>query len=495
MTNLGRYTIALLSALVALTALDRLVAFLDLGYTAVRGHPNEHRRLERPEFSVDVRLNALGFREPRLPSTKPPGTLRIVALGDSFTQGYGVEEQQAWPRRLEVLLNARDARPHEVINLGVPGANPRDYLSYLRDPGLAYQPDVVLVMVMVNDVQDRWIQQEFGVQVTSEVLADARRAVLAPPASWTGIPKAVFPALYPFVWNRLYSLRPEPRPVAAADSPAASTGARSAPPPAGTAEAILLILADRYGRREAVDRALASMPAGQLDAFRPVLEGTASLDATAASENYLRIMALVQPRLFADAALLPPRYDAAWDDVKRQLRRIVALTRRNGARPLLVFAPAVQQVTPAARRYLESLGFVWDERTLTDTTFADRLRALARTEDVPFVDLVPVLRRRRDDGLYFPMDGHWSPAGNAVVAEEVATALGTSGAGAMSSQPGSYDASAVRSHALMRASISSRTRRNFASWSLSGSLRFCGVVEVPVERPGSTSFRARPVMR
>src|SRR6516225_9670595 len=88
-----------------------------------------------------------------------------------------------------------------------------------------------------------------------------------------------------------------------------------------------------------------------------VLEGTASLDDAAASENYLRIMALVQPRLFADAALLPPRYDAAWDDVKRQLRRIVALTRRNGARPLLVFAPAVQQVTPAARRYLESLGF------------------------------------------------------------------------------------------------------------------------------------------
>ena len=464
MTNLGRYTIALLSALVAVTALDRLVAFLDLGYTAVRGHPNEHRRLERPEFSVDVRLNALGFREPRLPSTKPPGTVRIVALGDSFTQGYGVEEQQAWPRRLEVLLNARDARPHEVINLGVPGANPRDYLSYLRDPGLAYQPDVVLVMVMANDVQDRWVQQEFGVQVTSEVLADARRAVLAPPASWTRIPKAVFPALYPFVWNRLYSLRPEPRPVAAADSRAAATGARSGPPPAGTAEAILLILADRYGRREVVEGALASMPAGQLDAFRPVLEGTASLDAAAASENYLRIMALVQPRLFADAALLPPRYDAAWDDVKRQLRRIVALTRRNGARPLLVFAPAVQQVTPAARRYLESLGFVWDERTLTDTTFADRLRALARTEDVPFVDLVPVLRRRRDDGLYFPMDGHWTPAGHAVVAEEVATALGTSGAGAMSSQPSSYDASASRTHALMRASISSRTRRNFASW-------------------------------
>src|SRR5262249_35654417 len=135
-------------------------------------------------------------------------------------------------------------------------------------------------------------------------------------------------------------------------------------------------------------------------------------------------MALVQPRLFADAAMLPPRYDAAWDDVKRQLRRIVALARRNGARPLLVFAPAAQQVTPAARRYLEPLGFVWDERTLTDTTFADRLRALARSEGVPFVNLLPLLRRRRYDGLYSPMDGHWTPTGNAVVAAEVAGAFG-----------------------------------------------------------------------
>jgi len=86
MKNLGRYQIGLLSALFAVTALDRLVAFLDLGYSESRGRPNELRRVERPEFSVDVQLNPLGFREPRLPSTKPPGTVRIVALGDSFTQ-------------------------------------------------------------------------------------------------------------------------------------------------------------------------------------------------------------------------------------------------------------------------------------------------------------------------------------------------------------------------------------------------------------------------
>src|SRR5262249_38043789 len=139
-------------------------------------------------------------------------------------------------------------------------------------------------------------------------------------------------------------------------------------PATDTAEAVLLALADRYGRRDAVENAIATVPASELDALRPVLEGTIPLDADAAAEPYLRIMGLVQPRLFADAALLPRRYDVAWTDVTRDVDRIVALARRAGARPVLAFAPAAQQVTAAARPYLESLGFEWDDRTLSDTT-------------------------------------------------------------------------------------------------------------------------------
>jgi hypothetical protein len=298
----------------------------------------------------------------------------VVALGDSFTQGYGVEESQAWPRRLETVLWAHRPGRYEVVNLGVPGTNPRDYLAHLRDPGLAYEPDVVLVTVMGNDVEDRWLQREFDVHFASDLLVDARRRTLASSRSWTRIPRALFPALYPYAWNRLHALG-APR-AGAAGSPPAGSAASAASQVRGADEAVLLALADRYRRREDVEDAIARMPASQLDAFRPVLEGTVALDADAAAEPYLRIMALMQPRLFADAALLPRRYDAAWDDVARDLRRIFAVARGAGARPVLIFAPGEQQVTSAARPYLESLGFEWDDRTLTDTTFADRLRAL-----------------------------------------------------------------------------------------------------------------------
>jgi hypothetical protein len=130
----GQLAIALLSAFLTLTALDRAVAFFDLDYRPARGRENDVRRLEHAEFAVNVRLNALGFREPRLPSPKPPGVLRVVALGDSFTQGYGVEEDEAWPRRLETALDARHPGRYQVVNLGVPGTNPRDHLGHLRIP-------------------------------------------------------------------------------------------------------------------------------------------------------------------------------------------------------------------------------------------------------------------------------------------------------------------------------------------------------------------------
>ena len=84
MTVLGRVAAALLSTLLTLVALDRAIAFFDLAYIPTRGRRNDGRRIERAEFPVDLRLNALGFREPHLPSPKPPGVLRVVALGDSF---------------------------------------------------------------------------------------------------------------------------------------------------------------------------------------------------------------------------------------------------------------------------------------------------------------------------------------------------------------------------------------------------------------------------
>ena len=79
---------------------------------------------------------------------KPPGLNRIVVLGDSFTFGEDVGDDEAWPRRLEELMPGT-----EVLNLGVHGYGHDQMLLYLREEGLKYHPDVVVVGFLPDDME------------------------------------------------------------------------------------------------------------------------------------------------------------------------------------------------------------------------------------------------------------------------------------------------------------------------------------------------------
>ena len=72
----------------------------------------------------EVVTNAEGLRAGR--SFQPgahPGTRRILALGDSITFGFGVDQADSFPEQLERLINREQPqdRPVEVINAGVNG--------------------------------------------------------------------------------------------------------------------------------------------------------------------------------------------------------------------------------------------------------------------------------------------------------------------------------------------------------------------------------------
>src|SRR5262249_24796483 len=189
--RLASPALAGVSVLAGLFVADWAVKRWDLNFAPMRSRANDDRVLTRPEFSVRVTTNALGFREPRLPAPKPPGTVRIVVLGDSFTQGYGVDESDAYPRRLEALQGAWDrSRRYDVINLGVPGSSPPDYLYNLREVGLAYHPDVVVVAVMANDVGDIDVRH-LGHPSALEVLQDLQKARVDDRPAWKRLPSLV----------------------------------------------------------------------------------------------------------------------------------------------------------------------------------------------------------------------------------------------------------------------------------------------------------------
>lgn len=138
----------------------------------------------RPEYQTPVHVNRLGLRGPE-PRPHGPDTFRILALGDSFTWGYGVAEDDGWPRLLEALLRERyRERDVQVLNGGVPGFGTDEELAFLASRGELLRPDLVITMFFAgNDFEDNRAHARDTHEIRHGMLYDkvgADRRLLAP---------------------------------------------------------------------------------------------------------------------------------------------------------------------------------------------------------------------------------------------------------------------------------------------------------------------------
>jgi len=105
-----------------------------------------------------VRINSDGQRDREHTKTKPPDTVRIAVLGDSFTEAMQVPMEQTFWSLLERKLEECHAFPGrhvEVMNFGVSGYGTAQELITLRQKVWDYSPDIVmLAFTTYNDVYD-----------------------------------------------------------------------------------------------------------------------------------------------------------------------------------------------------------------------------------------------------------------------------------------------------------------------------------------------------
>ena len=126
----------------------------DVGYVPRPGAEGWWQKEER----TYVKINSHGFRDREHTIAKPPDTLRIAVLGDSFTEAFQVPLEKAFwsvmERKLQECPQAAVSKV-EVLSFGASGYSTAQELILLQKQIWQYSPDVIVLQVTTgNDVRD-----------------------------------------------------------------------------------------------------------------------------------------------------------------------------------------------------------------------------------------------------------------------------------------------------------------------------------------------------
>lgn len=126
-----------------------------LGYKLVPNYEMDH---QTSDFESHIKISSEGLRDYEHQKNKDSSTIRILILGDSFTFGVGVSLEESYPKVLEAMLNkntaAGDSKKYEVINAGIEGFGTEQEYLYLEELANIYSPDLVIVGLYSNDIDD-----------------------------------------------------------------------------------------------------------------------------------------------------------------------------------------------------------------------------------------------------------------------------------------------------------------------------------------------------
>jgi hypothetical protein len=339
--------------------------------------PLAAQRITRPEFDITLKVNSRGLRGPERDYPKPPGTRRLLILGDSFAAGYYVDEEQTLRAVLEGLLTTGGCGPAEVINGGtIAYSTDQEYLFY-KTEGRRYAPDAVLLAFYYNDLYYNASPTGPGGEAKPyfEINGDA-----------LGLPNTPLRA-----------------PVSSDARNRANPGTNRPQPWRGS-------MALRLLSRRTVDAA------PRLHAFLARF-GLVQPPAHDPPREY-RVFGLDHPREVSDM----------WARTRLLLKALRDDMLADGARLVLLYVPVRFEANDEAWE-LTRQRYRWGRRWDRGRVF-ERLAAIAGELAIPLVDPRDELRRTETGGwpTYYTRDVHWTSHGNAVAAHaaerEVRRALG-----------------------------------------------------------------------
>ena len=321
---------------------------------------------EEHEFTTPIQINAEGRRDLERPVHKPPGTYRILLLGDSFVEAMQVPLEQTFARTLEAALNRPGGPPVEVISMGVSGYGTASQYLWYRDQGRAYQPDLVLLAFYPgNDVRNNSPTLEPTLRPEYDADGNLERVNGGTPHSGDGRGWLVSSAAYTYFRKLIITQQPA--------------------------------LAERLARLGLLDKG----------ALRPV-----------------PMAAGVPVDYWVYAANPPPEWEDAWARTERLLGTMRSLVTADGARFVVMIVTTREQIYPDDWRQIVDTYPAMQHITWDLNGPERRVAAWCAHNGIACVQLSPEFVARRDgERLHFRYDGHWTAAGHALAAQTIAKFL------------------------------------------------------------------------
>jgi hypothetical protein len=318
--------------------------------------------------------NALGFNDAEFEARKPPGRLRIMALGDSFAYGNVPYPDNVLTIAEELLRASCGGQDLDLLNFGINGAGVWTYKTLFELARPIYEPDIVAVhFYMGNDGPDVYRLR-------------------------TGIPRG---GIHSYLWTFVRSVwrvrrALDPAPSTPVGAPTAGAGGERVGP----------------GPRLTDDHPLMSTPTFSPEAFIGIARD--------------ELMHLYAPRRD------PGRVARAWAPILDVLDTIRQEAARHRIRMIIVLFPSALQVYPTRRA--EVLDALHARGTHADVSDADIdptmpyqvVRAYCDRAGIDCFDVTRALlvaSRESDLPLYRPRETHWNIRGNRVAAEATAAFL------------------------------------------------------------------------
>lgn len=346
-------------------------------FIGFEGIPDKKGVFANSSFKTTVTHNSEGFRDVNHAKKNTQNKFRVITLGDSFTWGHGVENDQIYMKVLE------EYDPNiETINMGGPGGDPQGEIKVYTSRGISYEHDVVLVGFFIgNDIEPYYPNEKKS------------------PPQWGYDSKGDFVLIG--------NMKSQEQ----VDAIRKKSEERYSPTKDRNLRGRISYWFTRHFQ-------IFTFVGNHRKYYSDVLKG--SLLYT----KILKIFGINNKRAhgFLNFCMEndPDDVKYGWKLVAGALETMKNFVTREGAKLYVIFIPQYVQTSQSVfERSVRKYGH--DPSNYDNEKPNRKLAKLCRELGIAYLDLLPVMKKETAKGnlLYYPRDGHWNAEGHRVAAREI----------------------------------------------------------------------------